>query len=112
MGRRRSPVATALAVTVLAMAVPSCAAIIGVEDYSDASVELCDLLGRCYKGFKECLPTVQKALDKATDAQKASWLAYFSDNRCLADCKSAYRCLDAAPLCKKAGSRCTRARRW
>src|SRR5690348_17080652 len=79
----------------------SCTQVLDLDGYEDAAASLCEMLDRCFgrAGYKDCEDTVKGRLESASDTSTHDWLAYYGDNHCLADCTSAWKCLDVPPVC-------------
>lgn len=86
----------------------SCVNALDLDEYADATDELCDLLDRCFGTdyFPECHEHTGPRLTTADGAQREQWLSIFSDRRCLQSCNDARRCLDNSPVCGDVADGC------
>jgi hypothetical protein len=78
----------------------SCAAVIGVDEYSDAVADMCkcneqlSFLG----SVQDCQTTISRRLDGASEETRAKWLQEFAEEDC-STCNRALRCFYTAPTC-------------
>ena len=100
-------VLTALTFSILTA---SCINILDLEGYSDATIDLCQLIEECFGStyFPECDDHAGPRLMTADARERSSWLVAFADSNCLENCTAARNCLDMPPVCGGGGSPCVR----
>jgi hypothetical protein len=96
---------------VVAFAGQSCVSMFDLDGFEGVIANLCETLAKCNGGdyFPDCVESAEAKLAGASAEERAAYLAAFSAEACLESCTNARNCLDAAPLCDPAGSRCGQA---
>ena len=86
----------------------NCVSLLQLDGYSDATVELCELIGQCFGDdyYSACSSHSGARLTDADATERSAWLLMFADDKCLENCTNAYKCLDQNPVCGATGLGC------
>lgn len=107
MSRAGTALAAAILATTGAVGA-SCVEILGLG-YTDAPLELCAMLDRCYaeNPYGDCPSRVETSLTQAGARQRDDYLRFFAGSSCLSTCTDARDCLDHPALCSPPEESCT-----
>lgn len=91
--------------SIAAIATPSCASIIGADDYDSIAIRVCQC--ETVSAIPDCAGRVEQALADATPEVREAWLANVEVHRCEEECGGAAACIDASPTCVPIGEACS-----